>query len=451
MSKALNNILDLPDYGLKHATEYTVSELSGLIKSSIEDNIGFVRVKGEISGLKVAPSGHVYFSLKDNSAVLSAVCWKGIAQSLKYRPEDGLEVICAGSITTFSGQSKYQMMVQSINPTGVGALMAVLEKRKQQFMEEGLFDQKHKKPLPFLPRVIGVVTSLGGAVIRDIIHRIDDRHHVHIIIWPVLVQGEHSAAQIARAVKGFNELDERPDVIIVARGGGSIEDLWSFNEEIVVRAVFNSQIPVISAVGHEVDTTLVDYVADVRAPTPTAAAELAVPVRRELLLLLQDLEHRQANSMRRYIDYYAGLISSFTHAMPDLQSSINYYIQRLDELSMRLAEAFPGFSKNALAQLGMIAAKIQSPSSYISMCRSILESKFSQLHSVVSEAMSSKGHGLELSVKLLASYDYKNTLKRGFAIVRGPNGNIVKLSEDVDSNQEVSVEFADAVRSARIK
>ena len=451
MTKASNNIFELPGYDLKSGGEYTVSEISNLIRSSIEEAVGFIRVKGEISGLKIAPSGHVYFSLKDNTAVLSAICWKGVAQSLKYKPEEGLEVICAGSITTYAGQSKYQMMVQSINPTGMGALMVVLEKRKQQFIKEGLFDQKHKKPLPFIPKVIGVVTSLGGVVIRDIIHRINDRHHVHIIVWPVLVQGDASAAQVAQAVKGFNDLNEKPDLIIIARGGGSIEDLWSFNEEIVVRAVFESCVPVISAIGHESDTTLVDYVADVRAPTPTAAAEMAVPVRKELLLMLQELEHRQRSGAQKHLGYYAAILASLVHALPDLNAKINYYAQRLDEISIRLIEAFPNFSKHALARLNLIAAKIHSPASYILIFQNIVSSRSWRIQSTALKIIESKTHFLDMAAKLLDSYNYKNTLKRGYAIVKDAGGNLVKTGKSLNADQEISIEFADVVKTAKVK
>ncbi len=271
------------------------------IKRTVEDHFGVIRLRGEISGLKEATSGHVYFRLKDDNAVIDAVCWRGTAAKLPFKPEDGLEVVCTGKITTYPGKSSYQIVVDRMEPAGVGALMALLEKRRKQLEAEGLFALERKKPLPFLPRVVGVITSPTGAVIRDILHRISERFPVHVIVWPVAVQGEGAAEQIAAAIAGFNSLAAGipvPDVLIVARGGGSIEDLWAFNEEIVVRAAAASQIPLISAVGHETDTTLIDYASDMRAPTPTAAAEMAVPVREELWLGLKQLDARLPPAMQ---------------------------------------------------------------------------------------------------------------------------------------------------------
>ena len=271
-----------------NAPEFSVSELSSALKRAIEDRFGYVRVRGEISGYRGPhSSGHVYFSLKDASARLDAVIWKGVFGRMRVKPEEGLEVVVTGKITTFPGKSAYQIIIESLEPAGVGALMALLEARRRKLAEEGLFDAARKQLLPYLPRVIGVVTSPTGAVIRDILHRLADRFPVHVLVWPVRVQGETSAAEVAQAIRGFNALAPdgaipRPDVLIVARGGGSLEDLWSFNEEIVVRAAAESEIPLIAAVGHETDWTLIDHAADVRAPTPTAAAELSVPVRAEL-------------------------------------------------------------------------------------------------------------------------------------------------------------------------
>src|SRR5258708_1280506 len=268
-----------------NVVEWTVSELSAAVKRSIEDAYGFVRVRGEISGFRGAhSSGHCYFSLKDESAKIEAVIWKGAFARMRIKPEEGLEVIVTGRLTTYPGQSKYQIVVETLEPAGLGALMALLEERKKKLAAEGLFDGARKQLLPFLPRVIGVVTSPTGAVIRDILHRLADRFPRHVVVWPVRVQGDGSAEQVAAAIHGFNALAAagpiaRPDLIIVARGGGSLEDLWSFNEEIVVRAAAASLIPLIAAVGHETDVTLIDFAADKRAPTPSAAAEMAVPVR----------------------------------------------------------------------------------------------------------------------------------------------------------------------------
>src|SRR3984957_248495 len=278
--------------------EISVSELSGALKRAVEDRFSYVRVRGEVSNYRGPhSSGHVYFSLKDQGARIDAVIWKGVFGRMRVRPEEGLEVIAAGKSTTFPGKSSYQIVIESLEPAGVGALMALLEARRVKLAAEGLFEASRKQLLPFLPRVIGVVTSPTGAVIRDILHRLSDRFPTHVLVWPVRVQGETSAREVADAIAGFNALDPdgripRPDVVIVARGGGSLEDLWSFNEEIVVRAAAESLIPLVSAVGHETDTTLIDHAADIRAPTPTAAAELVVPVRAELLATIADLGGR---------------------------------------------------------------------------------------------------------------------------------------------------------------
>ncbi|HXI88081.1 MAG TPA: exodeoxyribonuclease VII large subunit, partial [Parvularculaceae bacterium] len=284
--------------------EYTVSELAGAVKRSIEEEFGFVRVRGEVGRVTRAGSGHIYLDLKDDRAVLSSVIWKGSAARIPIHPEQGMEVVATGRMTTFPGQSRYQLVIDSLEPAGVGALMALFEERKKKLAAEGLFAPEHKKKLPYIPEVIGVVTSPSGAVIRDILHRLRERFPRHVIVWPTLVQGKGAEMQIAAAIEGFNALPEggavpRPDVLIVARGGGSLEDLWCFNEEIVARAAAASAIPLISAVGHETDTTLIDFVADLRAPTPTAAAELAVPVRSELLSELLAKHRRMAGAAAR--------------------------------------------------------------------------------------------------------------------------------------------------------
>ena len=281
-----------------NAPEISVSELSNALKRTLEDRFSYVRVRGEVSGYKGPhSSGHVYFCLKDAGARLDAVIWRGVFQRMRIKPEEGMEVVAAGKISAFPGKSSYQLIVETLEPAGVGALMALLDARRRALQAEGLFDAARKIKVPYLPAVVGVVTSPTGAVIRDILHRLADRFPVRVIVWPVRVQGETSAAEVAAAIRGFNALTAsdpvpRPDVLIVARGGGSLEDLWSFNEEIVVRAAAESEIPLISAVGHETDTTLIDYAADVRAPTPTAAAELAVPVRAELIADLASLDGR---------------------------------------------------------------------------------------------------------------------------------------------------------------
>ena len=339
-----------------NAPEFSVSELSGALKRAIEDRFGYVRVRGEVSGYRGPhSSGHVYFSLKDASARLDAVIWKGAFGRMRVRPEEGLEVIVTGKITTFPGKSAYQIIVESLEPAGVGALMALLEARRRKLAEEGLFDPARKQLLPYMPRVIGVVTSPTGAVIRDILHRLTDRFPVHVLVWPVRVQGETSAAEVAQAIRGFNALTPggrlpRPDIIIVARGGGSLEDLWGFNEEIVVRAAAESEIPLISAVGHETDWTLIDHVADVRAPTPTAAAELSVPVRVELLATLADLDGRRRGAVLRLGERRRADLRSLARALPSGEAILAGPRQRLDSTIARLRSlSRAGFDARALA------------------------------------------------------------------------------------------------------
>src|SRR5712672_3461928 len=321
--------------------EYTVSELSQALKRSVEENFSHVRVRGEISGYKRHSSGHCYFALKDAEAVLDAVCWRQTAIRLPIRPEDGMEVVCTGRLTTYPGRSKYQLVVDSIALAGIGALLRVLEERRQRLAAEGLFAAERKKKLPFLPEVIGIVTSPSGAVIRDVLHRLSDRFPRRVLLWPVAVQGEGAAAQVAAAIAGFNRLPEsgavpRPQLIIVARGGGSLEDLMPFNEEIVVRAAAASAIPLISAVGHETDTTLIDHASDRRAPTPTAAAEMAVPVRAELLADVMQDGARLARAMRRMTDEARLRLEGLARGLPDPQDLLGAATQRLDDRAERL-------------------------------------------------------------------------------------------------------------------
>ncbi|MDO5386903.1 MAG: exodeoxyribonuclease VII large subunit, partial [Pseudomonadota bacterium] len=336
--------------------EYTVSEISAEIKRFVETKFNRVRIKGEIFGAKRADSGHYYLSLKDENAVIAAVCWRGVAAGLKIKPEDGLEVIATGKITTFAGKSSYQLVIEQMEVAGAGALLKLLEERKQQFAAEGLFDPAHKKKIPYLPQTIGVVTSASGAVIRDIIHRVRDRFPSHIVLWPTPVQGEGAAEKIAAAVKGFNCLPAngqipRPDVIIVARGGGSLEDLWPFNEEIVIRAVFASEIPVISAVGHETDTMLIDYVSDIRAPTPTGAAEFAVPVKAELESRLSIIQGRLINAAHRYLSSYQTKLEGLSRGIPNLEQILLENQQKLDDRTERLKLSFTNFLNNKYSQI----------------------------------------------------------------------------------------------------
>src|SRR6202142_4328109 len=335
----------MPEAVLNNVVEWTVSELSAALRKTVEDSYGYVRVRGEVSGFKGAsPSGHCYFRLKDDKAVLEAVVWKGNFARMRVKPEEGLDVVVSGKLTTFAGSSKYQIVIDTLEPAGIGALMKLLEERKKKLAAEGLFDEARKQLIPFLPNVIGVVTSPTGAVIRDILHRLADRFPRRVLVWPVRVQGESSAAEVANAIKGFNALPERgplprPDLIIVARGGGSLEDLWSFNEEIVVRAAADSMIPLISAVGHETDVTLIDYAADRRAPTPTAAAEMAVPVRADLMVAVDSLARRALAAWLRNQEARRAELRSAARALPDADEVLALPRQRLDHAAARLPRA----------------------------------------------------------------------------------------------------------------
>ena len=320
--------------------EFSVSEISNAIKRLIEEEFSYVRIRGEIGRVSLPRSGHVYLDLKDEKSVIAGVIWKGVADKLTTKPEEGMEVIARGRVTTFGGQSKYQIIIDDLRPAGVGALMAMLEKRKKQFQAEGIFNQEHKKPLPFLPEIIGVITSPSGAVIKDILHRLSDRFPRKVTLWPVAVQGDNCAREVSQAIDGFNSLTVQnpliaPDLIIVARGGGSIEDLWGFNEELVVRSAFKSTIPLISAIGHETDTTLLDYVADVRAPTPSAAAEMAVPVRHELLALIDANEARLSRALSQVLLNRSQRLLDISRSLPRVFGLLEGPTQRLDSISTR--------------------------------------------------------------------------------------------------------------------
>lgn len=358
-----------------NAPEWSVSDLSGALKRTIEDAFGFVRVRGEISGYRgPVASGHVYFSLKDTNAKIDAVIWKGVFGRLKTRPQEGLEVIATGKITTFAGKSSYQIVIDSLEPAGVGALMALLEERRKRLAAEGLFAEERKQLIPYLPSVIGVVTSPTGAVIRDILHRLEDRFPRRVLVWPVRVQGETSAAEVANAIAGFNALPPggripRPDVIIVARGGGSLEDLMSFNEEVVVRAAAASDIPLVSAVGHETDTTLIDFAADLRCPTPTGAAEKVVPVRAELMGFVADLARRHAGAMLRLSDRRRGDLRALARALPGPEAVLSGPRQRLDLAAARLA---PALARNARAHelaLQGLSRRLEARSPRVTLAR----------------------------------------------------------------------------------
>ena len=406
--------------------ELTVSEISFEIKRFVETTFNKVRVKGEIFGAKRADSGHWYLTLKDDNAALSAVIWKGVALRLSFKPEDGLEVVAVGKITTFAGKSSYQLVIESLEVAGAGALLKLLEERKKAYAAEGLFDAVHKKPIPFLPKTIGVITSASGAVIRDIIHRVRDRFPSHILLIPTPVQGEGAAEKIAEAIKNFNRLDEisnypKPDVLIVARGGGSLEDLWPFNEDCVVRAVFASRIPIISAVGHETDTMLIDYVADKRAPTPTGAAEFAVPVRSELQAALNNLDARLKNGVIRYFLEKQNILVGLGRGIPNLSQILQEAIQKFDDKVERLSVSFGNFLQNKAKMVDLCGLK----PFYI---KNIIEKK--------QETMSNL-------LLRLSSVSVDAVLKRGFAWVKDDKGQTIYGINEARKANSLEIKFAD--------
>ena len=434
-----------------NVVEWTVSELSAALRRTVEDAYGYVRVRGEISGFKGPhSSGHVYFALKDENARLEAVIWKGTYGRMRVKPEEGLEVIVTGRLTTFPGRSNYQIVIDTLEPAGIGALMKLLEERKKKLAAEGLFDEARKQLLPFLPKVIGVVTSPTGAVIRDILHRLEDRFPRRVLVWPVRVQGEPSAAEVANAIRGFNELPDhgplqRPDLLIVARGGGSLEDLWSFNEEIVVRAAASSMIPVISAVGHETDVTLIDFAADRRAPTPTAAAEMAVPVRAELMITLADLGARKLACWRRNIDRHRKELHFLTRALPALDELLAIPRQRLDACAGRLPRALRANAQIHHTHLTRVASRL-SPrllSHRIDRCKEQTSGFEGRARRAFRIFQDRRVQRLQSAGQLLAAYSYRGVLARGFALVRDGEGHPLRSSAAIGTGMRLDIEFAD--------
>jgi exodeoxyribonuclease VII large subunit len=437
--------------------EYTVTELSLRLKRSIEESFGWVRVRGEISGFKRAASGHLYFSLKDADSVLDGVCWKGSAARLGVKPEDGMEVICSGKLTSYPGRSKYQMVVERMELAGLGALMALLEQRKQKLAAEGLFAPERKRPLPYLPRVIGVVTSPTGAVIRDILHRLADRFPTHVLVWPVLVQGEGAAEQVAKAIRGFNALPEggavpRPDLLIVARGGGSLEDLMAFNEEVVVRAAAASDIPLISAVGHETDTTLIDFASDRRAPTPTAAAEMAVPVRLDLVTDVAGLDERLRRGMTRLAQEKRRHLDSLGRGLRGPREQLDMARQRFDDLSDRLRHALRVGVASQRARMETAMARLRPAllKREVADYSRRLKDADARLLRAIRQRQADAMQRLTQPAKLLESLSYRNVLARGFAVVYGADGRALNSAAAMAPGAAVAIEMQDGRRDAQI-
>ncbi len=431
--------------------EYTVSELAFALKRTVEDAYGLVKLRGEISGFKGRHScGHCYFTLKDEGACIEAVIWRSTFQRLKFKPDEGLEVVARGRITTYPDKSKYQIVIDALEPAGVGALLAQLEERKKRLAAEGLFEEARKQALPFLPRIIGVVTSPTGAVIRDILHRLADRFPCHVLVWPVRVQGETCAVEVTAAIAGFNAFDgagpiPRPDLIIVARGGGSLEDLWGFNDEAMARAVAASAIPLISAVGHETDWTIIDYVADFRAPTPTAAAERAVPVRADLLITVTQHGLRVATSLRRRIGSERHRFAGLARALPRKANILDLPRQRFDHASARLKRALIANARvhrNWLERAsGRLRPHVVARAAQAGRDRLIRLDR-SQARSLATLLARSRAK-LDGQAKLLQTLGYHNVLSRGFALVRGEDGAMLRRAAEVKPGSALDIEFAD--------
>jgi exodeoxyribonuclease VII large subunit len=432
--------------------EYTVSELSLALKRSIEDGFSHVRVRGEVSGFKRHGSGHCYFALKDADAVLDAVCWRQTAIRIPLKPEDGMEVVCTGRLTTYPGRSKYQLVIDTIDLAGIGALLRVLEERRKRLAAEGLFDVERKQKLPFLPEVIGIVTSPTGAVIRDILHRLSDRFPRRVLLWPVAVQGEVAAAQVAAAIAGFNRLPAadpapRPDLLIVARGGGSLEDLMPFNDESVVRAAAASTIPLISAVGHETDTTLIDHAADRRAPTPTAAAEMAVPVRLDLVAEVGGKAARLSSGLARLFSERRLHLAGLARGLPDPQDLLGAAAQRLDDRSERLRLAIAARFAAARQRFDLAAAGMRPAvlAADVSRARERLGDVRHRLGAAMTRVLAAQHDTLDNFAGRLATHSerHESLLARGYVVVRDASERVVTDAVKVRPNTALELEFYD--------
>ena len=489
--------------GASNNPELTVSELSNAIKRALEDGFGFVRLRGEISGYRGPhASGHCYFAIKDDKAKIEAVIWRGVFSKLRFKPEEGLEVIATGKVTSYPGSSKYQIVVEALEPAGIGALMAQLEERRRKLAAEGLFAEERKRPRPFLPRVVGIVTSPTGAVIRDMLHGFAERFPVHVVVWPVRVQGETSGREVAAAIRGFNALPvggriPRPDVLIVARGGGSLEDLWGFNEEIVVRAAAESAIPLISAVGHETDWTLIDHAADARAPTPTKAAEWAVPKYSELIETTADLELRLRKCVRRTVESARERLKAYARSLPRLENLLALPRQRFDEAERRLARALSANTHAHGKRLAQIAPRLQvrlvaqridrdrqrldrvqrAGLTALARSTSTRRTRFERTaarhtpHALVQRAARQRERidnlsarlrqslasrivldrrALDAQAQMLASLSYQSVLRRGFALVRDQDGRAVRSVTNLAHGDRIAVELVDGRAAASV-
>lgn len=435
-----------------NVVELSVSELAGALKRTIETTYDHVRVRGELGRVTIARSGHMYADIKDDKAVLNTVMWKGSVQRLPFKPEEGLEVVAEGRLSTYPGRSNYQLIADFMRPAGAGALMALLEERKKKLASEGLFDERHKKQLPFLPRTVGVVTSPTGAVIRDILHRIRERFPVRVILWPALVQGDRAAAQIEAGIRGFNAMPEadRPDVLIVGRGGGSIEDLWPFNEENVVRAAFESEIPLISAVGHETDTTLIDFVSDARAPTPTGAAEIAVPVRSDLMMAIEERAQSLTRALSRRVRHDADRLRA--SRLPRLETFIAQKRQSLDYLDAGLRGGLSSAIKSKHIELARTGSRLRTDplSKDARDARRRLLDTAKRARPALERLIDTRNQRLSAGANLLEALSYQATLARGFSVVRNADGAILRSSKSVSAGDHLSITLSDGSVEASV-
>lgn len=488
-----------PSPGQNAPREMTVSELSLKLKRTVEDEFSFVRVRGEISKVTIAKSGHLYTSLKDADAVLDSICWKGTVGRLGIKPEEGMDVVCTGRLTTYPGRSNYQLIIETMELAGAGALLKMLEDRKKKLAAEGLFDAARKRAIPYLPRTIGIITSPTGAVIRDIMHRLNERFPRHVLLWPVVVQGQTAAESVAAAIEGFNLIPEgspdRPDILIVARGGGSMEDLMPFNDERLVRAAAHSKIPLISAVGHETDTTLIDYAADLRAPTPTAAAEKAVPVRREILARVIESEKRLITGIDKFMKHARMEILALARGLGDPARKLDHANQKLDHLSLRLDQGLTGWLDRRRAKLNELEARIslktvtqrigstmQLLATYGERLKNsegklvtdrqrkladqasrlslkpfqqkivsqlqLLSTYQERLRNSESKVIGDRARKLDAAASLLNSLSFERVLERGYTVVFDKTGQIVSSAKDV-SNDELNIRFKDGVKTVK--
>lgn len=433
---------------LSNIPEFSVGELAGSLKRTLEESFGRVRVRGELSRVTIAASGHMYSSLKDEAAVIDAVCWKGTVSKLSIRPEEGLEVICTGRITTYPQSSKYQLVIESMEMAGEGAILKMLEDRRKKLAAEGLFDAGRKRPLPFLPDVIGVITSPTGAVIRDILHRLSDRFPRRVLVWPVLVQGQNAAEQVAAAIQGFNALGPngpipRPDLLIVARGGGSLEDLMPFNEEIVVRAAAASGIPLISAVGHETDTTLIDHAADMRAPTPTGAAEIAVPRRDALLAQLADDSARLIGSLQQSLSRRRERLTLLAPALNRSGHFIETKTQTLDTIAERMHGMFERFLRAKEKPLHSASTALPHPRQSLEKAQLRLSTSAQGLSRLALSLPREPSLKLQALARMLESLSFKSVLARGFAVVQNDQGQIITNTQALKPGDSLHILLKD--------